>query len=290
MVEMDVPSEVRKPSIGRLRRVSAVLLTLLLPGAGHFLLGAFRRGVAWAVGLVLLGLLLLFAAPISITIVTGVVAGIVGRIAAAIDAGATPGARPSWKIVAAAWTALLVGRAAMNGAILEPTTRYYTTHYAQGFTIPTGGMEPTLLIGDYIMVDRSAYRDRAPQRNDIVAFSYPSDETRDFVKRIIGLPGDEVVLRGRQVLLNGQPLVEPYIQFRATTPTSTHCTYAYGCEVIRVPGDSYFVMGDSRDNSQDSRYFGFVRREKIKGKAHVIYWSFDVERRRPRNDRIGRYL
>ena len=286
---MDVPSEVRKPGIGRLRRVSAVLVTLLLPGAGHFLLGAFRRGVVWAVGLVLVGLLLLFAAPVSITIVTNLVAGVLGRIAAAIDAGATPGARPSWKIVAAAWTALLVGRAAMHGVIVEPTTRYYATHYAQGFTIPTGGMEPTLLIGDHIMVDRSAYRDRAPQRSDIVVFSYPPDETRDFIKRIIGLPGDVVDIRGRQVVVNGQTLIEPYIQFQATTPTSTHCTYAYGCEATRVPADSYFVMGDSRDNSQDSRYFGFVKREQIKGKAHVIYWSWDVEQRL-RTDRIGRYL
>jgi len=90
---------------------------------------------------------------------------------------------------------------------MEPLTAYYATHYAQAFTIPSGAMQPTLLVGDYILVDRSAYRIRAPQRGDIVVFPYPRNERRDFIKRIIGMPGDTVVVRGQQVLVNGQTLV-----------------------------------------------------------------------------------
>jgi signal peptidase I len=288
------PGDAQTVAAGRLRRVSAVLLSLVVPGAGHFLLGAFRRGVARAVGLTIFGLLLLFAAPVSLLMVSvliGVVVGIVGRVAAAIDTARIVRARPSWKIVIVAWAALLVG----DRIVMDPLTTYYRAHYAQAFTIPSGAMQPTLLVGDYILVDKSAYRVRAPQRGDIVVFQYPQDERRDFIKRIIGTLGDIVVVRGRQVLVNGQMVVEPYVTADATTPAPTstqpgYCGYAYACEPTRVPADSYFVMGDSRDNSQDSRYWGFVKREKIKGRAYLIYWSWEGDRHWVRIDRIGRSL
>ena len=279
--------------LGRVRRVSAVLLSLVMPGAGHFLLGAFRRGAAWAVGLPLLGLLLLFAAPVSLLIVSaviGLVVGVVGRVATAIDTFNVVTPRPSWTIVIVAWAALLVG----DLALVEPLKAYYKAHFIQAFTIPSGAMEPTLLVGDYVMVDKSAYRGPAPQRGDIVVFAYPQDARRDFIKRIIGIPGDTVVVRGQQVLVNGEALVEPYVKLDAATPAASaqpgYCGYAYACEPARVPADSYFVMGDNRQNSQDSRYWGFVKREKIKGKAYQIYWSWDGDRHWPRFDRIGRSL
>jgi signal peptidase I len=293
-MEMMNPAGAQTAISGRVRRVSAVLLSLVMPGAGHFLLGAFRRGAAWAVGLAVLGLLLLFATPVSLLIVSaliGVVVGLVGRVATAIDTVRIVTSRPSWKIVIVAWAALLVGDLAM----VEPLKAYYRAHYAQAFTIPSGAMQPTLLVGDYIMVDKSAYRGRAPQRGDIVVFAYPQDERRDFIKRIIGMPGDTVVVRGQQVLVNDRALAEPYVKLDGTTPAraSTQpgfCAYAYACEPTKVPADSYFVMGDNRDNSQDSRSWGFVRREKIKGKAYMIYWSWDGDRHWLRFDRIGRSL
>src|SRR5204862_1796946 len=109
------------------------------------------------------------------------------------------------------------------------------------------------------------------RRGDIIVFKYPQDEKRDFIKRIVGAPGDQVLVRGHQVFVNGQRLREPY-----TKPVESalsggaqpaYCGYAYACEPTTVPPDSYFVMGDNRDNSQDSRYWGFVKRDKIKGKA-----------------------
>jgi signal peptidase I len=177
----------------------------------------------------------------------------------------------------------------------------------QAFTIPSGSMMDTLLIGDYILVNKFLFGAeipltdthlpgvRDPQRGDIVVFKYPYDEARDFIKRIIAVGGDTIQVRDNRVVLNGRPIEEPYVRPGSLTgPTSGQCSYQYGCEPVTVPPGSYFVMGDNRDNSQDSRYWGFVRREKIRGKAFVIYWSWNWEGERHwlpvRWWRLGQYL
>jgi signal peptidase I len=178
------------------------------------------------------------------------------------------------------------------------------TLVVQAFTIPSGSMMDTLLVGDYILVNKFLYGAeipftdvrlpglRDPSRGDIVVFKYPQDEKRDFIKRIVGMPGEQVTIRGQQVFVDGQPVAEPYVKPDAPLPASAqpgYCAYAYGCEPTTVPRDSYFVMGDNRDNSQDSRYWGFVRRDKIKGKAFLIYWSWDGDRHWLRWWRLGQY-
>jgi signal peptidase I len=179
------------------------------------------------------------------------------------------------------------------------------TLIVQAFTIPSGSMMDTLLVGDYILVNKFLYGPevpftdwrlpglRTPERGDIIVFKYPQDEKRDFIKRIVGLPGDRVQVNGQRVLVNGASLVEPYVK-DADGPAHGgrlgHCGYAYGCEPTVVPADSYFVMGDNRDNSQDSRYWGFVKRDKIKGKAFLIYWSWDGDRHWLRWWRLGKYI
>jgi signal peptidase I len=173
----------------------------------------------------------------------------------------------------------------------------------QAFTIPSGSMMDTLLIGDYILVNKFLYGAeipfldihlpglRAPERGDIIVFKYPNDESRDFIKRIIGKGGDTVQVRDNHVWLNGALIEEPYVRegsFHATP--SAHCGYLYACEPLRVPAGSYFVMGDNRDNSQDSRYWGFVKREKIRGMAFLIYWSWNGETHWLRWRRLAHYL
>jgi signal peptidase I len=173
----------------------------------------------------------------------------------------------------------------------------------QAFTIPSGSMMDTLLIGDYILVNKFLYGPeipftdrhlpglRDPARGDIVVFKYPNDETRDFIKRIVAVGGDTVQVRDNRVWLNGKLIEEPYVfpgAFRSTP--ATHCGYLYGCDALVVPPGAYFVMGDNRDNSQDSRYWGFVRREKIRGKAFLIYWSWNAETHWLRWRRLGMYL
>jgi len=179
------------------------------------------------------------------------------------------------------------------------------TFVVQAFTIPSGSMMDTLLVGDYILVNKFLFGPElpftathlpvlpAPQRRDIIVFKYPQDEKRDFIKRIIGVPGDTVQVRGNQVFVNGKPLDEPYVKANVSRPhlgTPPYCGYAYGCEPTVVPPQSYFVMGDNRDNSQDGRYWGFVRRDKIKGKAFLIYWSWDSDKHWPRWLRLGHYI
>jgi signal peptidase I len=180
------------------------------------------------------------------------------------------------------------------------------TLIVQAFTIPSGSMMDTLLVGDYILVNKFLYGPelpltdyrlpalRHPDRGDIIVFKYPQDEKRDFIKRIVALPGEQVLIRGAQVVVNGKPLAEPYTK-KIDSPLGhggqpAYCGYAYGCEPTTVPADSYFVMGDNRDNSQDSRYWGFVKRDKIKGKAFLIYWSWDGDKHWLRWWRLGHYI
>jgi len=173
----------------------------------------------------------------------------------------------------------------------------------QAFTIPSGSMMDTLLIGDYILVnkflfgaeipltDRHLPGLRDPQRGDVIVFKYPNDETRDFIKRIIAVGGDTIQVRDNRVVLNGRPIDEPYVRPGSfSAPASGPCGYAYGCDALQVPANAYFVMGDNRDNSQDSRYWGFVHREKIRGKAFLIYWSWNGEGHWLRWRRLGQYL
>jgi signal peptidase I len=169
------------------------------------------------------------------------------------------------------------------------------TFVVQAFTIPSGSMVPTLLVGDYILVNKFIYGAevpltgwrlpaiRDPRRGDVIVFKYPEDERRDFIKRVVGLPGEEIYIRGRTVYVDGRALEEPY---------AVHSGTAHSGEIgpILVPADSYFMMGDNRDNSQDSRYWGFLRRDKIRGQAFIIYWSWDGESHWLRWQRLGMYL
>ena len=122
-------------------------------------------------------------------------------------------------------------------------------------------MVPTLNNGQFVMVNRLVYKFNDPEHGDIVVFDYPRDPDQEYIKRVIGLPGDTVTLRNGHIYINGQQLDEPYIV--ATTRTTGEW---------KVPGDHLFVLGDNRNNSQDSRNFGFVSMENLIGKAIFIYW------------------
>lgn len=169
---------------------------------------------------------------------------------------------------------------------------FIRTFIVQAFKIPTGSMEPNLLIGDHLLVNKFVFGPggaervllptRDIRRGDVVVFKYPEDPERDFIKRVIGLPGDTVELRQHRVHINGRPLDEPYAHYLPRPSDADGHEYtahdvrdAYGPVV--VPPDAYFVMGDNRDNSQDSRYWGFLPRDYVKGRALFIYWSFEPE-------------
>lgn len=157
------------------------------------------------------------------------------------------------------------------------------TFIVQAFKIPSESMLQTLQVGDHLLAskfaygvkipftDKYIYEGDSPQRGDIIIFQYPNDPSVDYIKRVIGVPGDVIEVRDKQLYRNGQPVKEAYI--RHTDPD--------GIEPVRdnyapvtVPPDKYFVMGDNRDNSLDSRFWGFVDRSAIRAKAWRIYWSW----------------
>jgi signal peptidase I len=180
-----------------------------------------------------------------------------------------------------------------------------TSFLVQAFVIPTGSMEDTLLIGDHLLVDKLAFAPAGamtkgimpysdPQRGDIIVFRYPEDIKQTFVKRVMGVPGDHIHLVDKRVWLNGHVLDEPYAvhkteyldSYRDNFPNDPNTPIYAGAQAmlahnvsngdVVVPPNHYFAMGDNRDYSLDSRYWGFVPRENIIGKPLVIYWSYDA--------------
>ena len=180
-----------------------------------------------------------------------------------------------------------------------------TTALVQAFVIPTGSMEESLLIGDHLLVDKLAYAPPGPiskyilpyseaKRGDIIVFRWPTDIKFTFVKRVIGVPGDRIRIENKQVFRNGKPIEEPYKfhksdffdSYRDSFPSEPNTSIDQGARTmlqryvvngeIVVPDNAFFALGDNRDHSLDSRYWGFVPRENIIGKPLIIYWSYDA--------------
>ena len=150
------------------------------------------------------------------------------------------------------------------------------TFVVQAFWIPSGSMIPTLEVGDRVLVAKFWYTFSEPKRGQLFVFKYPVDPKRDFVKRIIGLPGDTLEIRGGIVYVNGQALREEYVKNHDAFSLNAGPVFP---EVpVKIPENHYFAMGDNRDNSFDSRFWGFVDDKAILGKALIIYWSWDVEK------------
>ena len=160
---------------------------------------------------------------------------------------------------------------------------FATTFVVQAFKIPTGSMEHNLLVGDHLLVNKFIYglhpkfMDRIvaykePQRGDVIVFKFPNEPEVAYVKRLIGMPGDNIEMIGRTVYVNGEALKEDYTQY--IEPESVYSHFG----PYQVPPGHYFAMGDNRDNSQDSRYWGFVPRDYLLGKALIIYWSYETPR------------
>jgi signal peptidase I len=173
---------------------------------------------------------------------------------------------------------------------------FVRTFVLQAFKIPTGSMENNLLIGDHLLVNKFVYAPTASgveralmpistiKRGDVLVFKYPVEPDRDFIKRVIGLPGETLELKEKKIYINGKPLDEPYVHFLEEPRHNAELSEVTSSDVrenfgpVTVPPDQYFMMGDNRDNSADSRYWGFMPRDYVKGKALLIYWSYESER------------
>jgi signal peptidase I len=243
------------------------------------------------------------------------------RVVAAAGLQSAPQALPEVTQTEAVPSSLIDDDEPARGTIAEWTITillllFLTTTLVQAFVIPTGSMEDTLLIGDHLLVDKLAYAPagavsrmllpyRDVRRGDIIVFRYPVDIRQTFVKRCIGVPGDRIRIINKQVYLNGVKLDEPYKYhkadfmdaYRDNFPGEPNVMVEHGAvdmltnhvsngEIV-VPPNSYFAMGDNRDNSLDSRYWGFVPRENIVGKPLIIYWSYDTSTDRLNNSSVS---
>jgi signal peptidase I len=170
--------------------------------------------------------------------------------------------RPRWK------RALLILAALLLVLVLNPVEhvgRYVRENVVQAFEMMQYSMEPTLIPGDRVLVDKRIHGRSGPRRGDILVFRYPRDPTRMYIKRVVGLPGDRVEIRSGRLYANGREVIEPYVN---GVPSGD-----YGPET--VPPDAYFVLGDNRNNSEDSRAFGSISRGALLGKVTKIYYPFD---------------
>ncbi|KAF0145774.1 MAG: signal peptidase I [Nitrospirae bacterium] len=172
----------------------------------------------------------------------------------------------------------------------------------QAFKIPSGSMIPTLVIGDHILVNKFLYGTKIPfsetmvleftkpEKGDIIVFKYPEDPSRDFIKRVVAVEGDVVESKNKAIYVNGKQTSEPYTQHtdNSIRPMGIEPRDNFG--PLIVPRNKFFVMGDNRDQSYDSRYWGYVDRKDIKGKALILYWSWDSKNNWVRFSRIGRLV
>jgi signal peptidase I len=172
------------------------------------------------------------------------------------------------------------------------------TFLIQAYKIPSGSMEPTLLVGDHILVNKLIYGLRMPDsilgvqipglpygkylfrlepvhRGDVVVFVFPPDPTKDFIKRVIGVAGDTIEVKNGAVWLNGKPMDDPHAHFEVAPQDRSEVAPRDNFGPVTVPPGKLFMMGDNRDRSYDSRFWGFVDDDQVEGRAMIIYWSWD---------------
>ena len=262
----------------------AVMLSLLLPGLGQAYSNKAKRGFVFFVIDIVFGIILFayFVHPytrVSIALIVPVIMLVVFglyilvdsyRCAAEFNASNNLSRNPS-----KGKRVLIVLGIVFLVVVFNPVP-FFTSHYirknlVQSFRFPSGSMQPTLLPGDAILVDKGIYKKSEPARGDIVAFVYPRDKRKVFLKRIVGLPDETVEIKEGNILINGRLVTQPVI---ANLRYSNRGEFARPSQVVTIPKDSYYVLGDNSLSSEDSRYWGFVPRQNLVGKAYKIYYPF----------------
>ena len=255
----------------------AALLTIGEIGLGHIYSGKPRRGLILYGASLLLGLLaasLIIILPPVTYLVVALLAGLAFTVYCVVDAVIiAKRKKQSYALAKYNRWFVYVGYLLLAWVVFIVGDSFIVTPYlVEAYKMPTGSMETTLLIGDRLLVNKHIYRTNEPKRGDLVVFKYPLDPKVPYIKRLVGLPGEKVEIIGRTLYINGESLKEKYAQHIDPGSINDH----YG--PYHVPAGQYFVLGDNRDNSQDSRFWGFVPREYMLGKAFMICWSFETPR------------
>jgi len=296
-------SRTKKP-IGRRIPWIAGLLSILVTGLGHVYNGQAKRGIRlycilWLIGLATAIIMVAVPTPANIVLMTMAMA--IGfafylyviidsiRTARKIDDTYHLTAYNRWYIYVA--VVVLSVFVAPSDALRGMVVRAYT--------IPSGTMLPALQIGDRILVDKLTYGIRnpigqgylthyaKPKRGDVVVFIYPVDRSKNFIKRVIAVGGDNVEIRDKKVFINDNQIEDAHAYFPQKEANQNNVQLRDNYGPKRVPMDHYFVLGDHRDRSYDSRFWGFVPFRDVEGKVAAIYWSWDREKSKVRWNRIG---
>jgi len=278
----------------------AALLTLLMTGLGHLYAGSPKRGLIlfgiWSFWALLCSIILL-AVPNIFIIIIFLIGGFSFLVFCMVDAFSIakrrkenyePAKYNRWFVYLGYFVILSLISALLSAGVKT-----------NAFNITSGSMEPALLVGDSILVNEVIYGVKIPllrktiipvtdpKRDDLVVFIYPEDRSMTLIKRVIGLAGDKIEIVNKKIFINDREYKDSYGVFKDSDvlPQSVDPRDNFG--PVTVPENSIFVMGDNRDESMDSRYWGFVDLQDVEGKAFIIYWSWDSDRHKPRWERFG---
>lgn len=268
--------------------LTSIILSILMLGLGHISCGKIKRGIV----LYFLSIFLfIFAAficiqnypPYNIILAALIfVAVYLFIIVDAIVIARNPD--NTLKLKPIIGYSILVGVLILNSNVTSAFANIIRDDFIQAYKIPSGGMLPTLLIGDHILIDKHVYENNKPQRGDIIVFKYPKEPERMFIKRIVGIGGDIIEIKNKQLYINNALVDESYI-IHTDSKIETSVRDNFGPFV--VPQNKIFVMGDNRDQTFDSRFLGVVDVKDIQGKTINIYFSWDKEANSPRWNRLG---
>ncbi|MGA9110011.1 MAG: signal peptidase I [Smithella sp.] len=278
----------------------AALLTLLMTGLGHLYAGNPKRGLMlfgiWSFWAILCSIILL-AVPDVFIIIIFLIGGFAFFVFCMVDAFSIakrknenyePAKYNRWFVYVGYFVILSLISALLSAGFKT-----------NAFNITSGSMEPALLVGDSILVNEVIYGVKIPllrktiipvtdpKRNDLVVFIYPEDRSMTLIKRVIGVAGDKIEIVNKKIFINDKAYKDSYGVFKDSNvlPQSIEPRDNFG--PVTVPENSIFVMGDNRDESLDSRYWGFVDLQDVEGKAFIIYWSWDSDKHKPRWERFG---
>jgi signal peptidase I len=287
----------------------AGILSLFLPGLGQFYCGQVKRGVYFFILYIFIfaGSMFLFLIPVPLFPEIFIVSTLFAIYIYAINDAAKIARNNKefyylkknnkWYLYITIYLA--------SGFFVEPVAILIKGFTIQAYKIPSGSMKNTLLVGDHIVISKSSYGlkshdqfvfdnfsffPRTPERGDVIVFKYPKNEQRDFVKRVVGLPGEKIQIIRQKVFINDQLLKSKLYVNHQEPPRKNAFFPRDDFGPFMVPPDHLFVLGDNRDKSQDSRYFGPIDINKVKGKVIRIYWSWDPDENWVRFERIGKLI
>ncbi|SDU66790.1 signal peptidase I [Desulfobacula phenolica] len=273
----------------------AGVFTFLTIGLGHVYSGKAQKGIILYLGQYL-GLLIcmvfLFIYPSLVVIVLFVLLGFAYFLYSLIDSiQVSKKGRDSYQLKKYnSWYSYL-GILLLSSFIIQPTiSNSIKKHIIQAYKIPDGSLKPTLLIGDQILAKTGLSLKSGIEKGDMVIFPYPQDPSKDFIKRVVAVGGETIEIKEKKVFINGKLINEPFILHLDNRMIPPNLAQRDTMPAIKVPDDSLFVMGDNRDNSHDSRFWGFVKKSSVTGKASIIYWSWDRKDFKIRWDRIGKTI